>query len=331
MTTVFVLAVAEAQQKPHYTQYIMNQYIINPALTGIENYTDIKFSHRHQWVGLQDAPVTTYFSVHSPIGKKDYRTTATSFEMNGENPRGKNYWQDYVSAEPHHGIGAQVMNDVTGPLSRFSAYLTYAYHRGISPRTSISAGLAAGISNLRLNANKLNFDVPVDPAVSSKGVLNTMRPDINAGVFIYSADYFLGLSAMQVVPQKIEFTDNALKTSDGKFVPHLFLHGGYRFLLGENFNATPSVMLKYIYPLPPQVEGNIKLQYRDLAWAGASYRQGDGIAGMVGLNVSNTFNVGYSYDYTVSRLNTFTRGTHEIMVGFIIGNNYGGLCPKNVW
>ena len=65
-----------AQQKPQYTQYILNNYIINPALTGIENYTDVKLSHRHQWVGFQDAPVTTYFTIHKPIEKQDDRTTA---------------------------------------------------------------------------------------------------------------------------------------------------------------------------------------------------------------------------------------------------------------
>src|ERR1051325_5228707 len=89
-----------AQQKPHYTQYILNQYIVNPALTGIENYTDIKVSHRHQWVGVQDAPVTTYLTAHTPIGKEDYRTTATSFDMDGENPRGQRYWEEYTAAQP---------------------------------------------------------------------------------------------------------------------------------------------------------------------------------------------------------------------------------------
>ena len=110
-----------AQQKPHYTQYVINQYIINPAITGIENYVDLKLSHRHQWVGMQDAPVTTYLSVHGPIGKDDYRTTATSFEISGDNPRGQSYWENYTAAEPHHGIGLQVIKDVTGPLSNFSA------------------------------------------------------------------------------------------------------------------------------------------------------------------------------------------------------------------
>src|SRR5574343_438511 len=162
-----------AQQKPHYTQYILNQYIINPAITGIENYTDIKASHRHQWVGLQDAPITTYFTIHGPIGKKDYRTSATSFRVPGENPRGKNYWQDYTAAEPHHGVGLQVINDRTGPLSRFAVYATYAYHIGISARTSLAAGFGAGFTNISLNTSKLDFIyVPVDPAVGNSGIID---------------------------------------------------------------------------------------------------------------------------------------------------------------
>src|SRR5687767_3375275 len=87
-----------AQQKPYYTQYILNNYILNPAISGIENYTDLKLSYRNQWTGIDGSPVTTYLSVHSPIGKKDYRTTATSFEIPGENPRGRSYWEEYNAA-----------------------------------------------------------------------------------------------------------------------------------------------------------------------------------------------------------------------------------------
>lgn len=321
-----------AQQKPHYTQYILNQYILNPAISGIENYVDVKASHRHQWVGLQDAPITTYFTIHGPLGKKDYRTSATSYRVPGENPRGKNFWQDYTAAEPHHGVGLQVINDRTGPLSRFAAYGTYAYHIGISARTSLAAGFGAGFTNISLNTSKLDFIyVPVDPAVGNSGIINTIRPDFNAGLYLYSADYFVGLSAQQIIPQKVAFSDYAVKTTDGKFVPHLFATAGYRFLLGEDFNLIPSVMVKYMDPIPVQVDFNAKLQYQDLAWVGASYRNGEGFAGMVGVNISNTLNIGYSYDYTTSRLNTVSKGTHEILVGFLLGNKYADWCPKNVW
>ena len=321
-----------AQQKPHYTQYILNQYIVNPALAGIENYTDVKLSHRHQWVGIQDAPVTSYFTIHSPIGKQDYKTTATSFETPGENPRGKNYWEDYTASAPHHGIGLQIIRDVTGPLSNTSAYATYAYHLGLSSQTSLAAGFGVGFNNYSLDVNKLQFsDFQVDPAIYSGGILNNWRMDLTAGLYLYSANYFIGLSAQQVIPQKIDFSNKYVRPQEGRTVPHVFATAGYRFLIGTDFNLIPSLMVKYVDPLPVQVETNFKLQYLDKMWVGASYRYEDGFAGMLGVNVSNTFNVGYSYDYTTSRLNNFSKGTHELVVGFLIGNRYPDSCPRNVW
>ena len=322
-----------AQQKPHYTQYILNQYIINPALTGIENYVDVKLSHRQQWVGLQDAPVTTYVTIHGALNKQDYRTTATSFQVPGENPRGTNYWEQYEAASPHHGLGLQVINDRTGPLNNFSAYATYAYHLGISARTSLAAGFGLGIRKIGLNTSRLDFGSvsPVDPVISSSGELNSIKPDLNAGLYLYSSDYFIGLSAQQIIPQTISFSNNTVVKEEGRTVPHLFATAGYRFLVGEQFNLIPSVMVKYTQPVPVQVEVNAKLQYLDRAWIGASYRQNDGLAAMVGLNIGNAVNVGYSYDYTTSRLNTVSKGTHEIVLGFLLGNKYDDSCPRNVW
>ena len=122
--------------------------------------------------------------------------------------------------------------------------------------------------------------------------------------------------------------------SKGRLVPHLFLTGGYRFLLTEDINATPSLMVKYVNGSSKnnfQVEANIKMQYRDLFWVGGSYRQKDGYAGMLGLNVSNTFNIGYAYDLTTSNLRTVSRGTHEIVLGFVLGNKYSEACPRCNW
>ncbi len=322
-----------AQQNPHYTQYIINQYILNPAITGIENYTDVKVSHRHQWVGLQDAPVTTYFTVHKPIGKQDDRTTATSFEMPGENPRGRSYWQEYQSAKPHHGIGLKVINDRTGPLNRLGGYISYAYHVGISAKTSIAAGFEAGIRNLSLNRSKLDFGSanPIDPAVYNSGEINQVKPDFGTGIYLYSADYFLGVSAQQIITQNIYFSDQRFKTQNSTLVPHLFATAGYRFFLNDDFTALPSVMAKFIRPVPVQFDVNCKVQYRDLFWGGVGFRVNDGFAGMLGLNISNALNIGYSYDYTTSGLNTVSKGTHEIVIGFLLGNKYGDWCPRNVW
>jgi type IX secretion system PorP/SprF family membrane protein len=326
-----VVSTSFAQQRPHYTQYILNNYILNPALSGIENYTDVKMSARDQWVGLNGAPQTFYLSVHGPIGKKDYKTTATSFNMPGQNPRGNAYWENYTASEAHHGIGFFMTSDKTGLYNRFSADVSYAYHLGLSPRTNIAAGFSAGLSKISYDRSKATPVDPNDPAIESSAAnIYKIIPDLNAGIWIYSADYFIGLAAQQIAPQKFSFTD---QTEGFKLLPHIFATTGYRFLLNDDINAIPSIMVKYVVgsPIAPQFDVNVKLQYMDLLWIGGSYRLQDGYAAMVGLNVGNTFNVGYSYDLTTTRLNTVSRGTHEIVLGFLLGNSYKDVCPRNVW
>lgn len=325
-----------AQQRPHYTQYILNNYILNPALSGIENYTDVKISSRDQWVGLKGAPKTAYFSIQAPIGKGDYRTSSTSFQVPGQNPRGKYYWENYTAAEPHHGIGFTMINDKTGSFNRFTANATYAYHLGLSPTMNLSAGFSAGITNISIDKSKQDFSGggdPYDPATgaSISGELNRIRPDLGVGLWLYSKNFFVGLSAQQIIPQKLSFSDDAAFISKGRLIPHLFLTGGVRFMAGEDVNIIPSLMIKYVDGSSKnnfQPEMNLKVQYRDLLWLGGSYRYEDGFAGMAGFNVSNTFNVGYAYDITTTALNTVSRGTHEFMVGFTFGNKYSEKCPR---
>ncbi|MFY8003601.1 MAG: type IX secretion system membrane protein PorP/SprF, partial [Chitinophagaceae bacterium] len=274
-----------AQQRPYYTQYILNNYIINPAVAGIENYTDVKLSHRHQWVGLTDAPVTTYFTIHGSLKRDDYgRETATTVHAPGSNPRGEAYWRDYIAPAPHHGIGFTAINDVTGPISRFAAMATYAYHLSLNAQTNLSFGVSAGISQMRLNTEKLVFYQQNDPSAFGNGQLNTTKPDISVGLWLYGKDYFIGASLQQIISQNLIFSNNTVVSKDsiGRLIPHIFLQAGYRMMLSEDVSFLPSLMVRYIKPLKPGFDVNAKVQYRDLLWVGANYRHEDGFAGMLG-------------------------------------------------
>lgn len=335
-----ITCVASAQQRPYYTQYILNNYIINPAVAGIENYWDVKASHRHQWVGLNGAPVTTYVTLQGPLSKSDMgdRENPTSFHPQGENPRGHVFMENYKSTDPHHGVGLTVLNDKTGPINRFALYGTYAYHLPLNDRVSMSGGVSIGIQNVSLKTDELDFGTayPVDPVVTGSAYVNNIRPDISLGLMFYSAEWFAGVSMQQIIPSKIGFNDgklggDSITLMNGKLVPHTFLQLGYRVLLGDDLSLLPSITAKYINPVPLSFDINLKLQYRDLLWVGASARPDDGFAAMLGLNINSMFNVGYSYDYTTSLLNTVSKGTHEIVIGFLLGNKYGDWCPRNVW
>lgn len=304
-----------AQQLPHYTQYMLNTFIVNPAVAGIENYWDLKASHRHQWAGVNGSPVTTYLTLHGPLKKTDYpQASVTGFDPEGANPRGRAYWETYTVPPTHAGAGLTILDDHTGPLNRFSATATYAHHIGLAPGVSLSAGISLGAQRVSLDASKLDMQDPSDPVIAGSTELGKWRPDVNAGLYLYSSQYFAGVSMQNVAS-----------------TPHLFVTGGYRFWLTEDIGVLPSVMIKYISSLPVGVEVNTKFQYRDKVWLGASYRHQDGIAAMLGVNVNATFNVSYAYDYTTSSLNLTSKGSHEILVGILIGNRYADLCPRNIW
>jgi type IX secretion system PorP/SprF family membrane protein len=331
--TFFCSAALLAQAKPFYTQYILNNYILNPAVTGIENYTDIKLSNRNQWTGINGAPVTTYFSAHAPIGKEDLRTSATSFEIPGSDPRGTRLWQEYTPPDPHHGIGITAMNDKAGYINRWSVNGTYAYHKPLSVKTTLSAGFSGGITSVNLDRTKIEWGSldPNDPAIGiSSGELKKLKPELGAGLWLYSAQYFVGVSVLNIVPGKAKFvTDDKYGTF---YTPNYFLTAGYRFSLTDEIMAMPSVMMQYWKPQLAGYHANLKLQYLDKLWVGGSYRVSDLISGysaMAGINVSNTFNISYAYENaTTSRLRNYTRNTHEIMLGFIIGNKYSQACPR---
>src|SRR5476651_1728464 len=157
-----------AQQRPQYTQYVFNNLLLNPAVTGIENYTDVRAGYRSQWTGLQGAPVTSYLTVSAPIGNDFLNGDATAFPaQGGVNPSSRLYTQNYMAAEPHHGIGFMIVTDQAGPITQTNIDATYAYHLGLTERINLAVGVAAGVSNINLNTNELTLETPFDPAIAN--------------------------------------------------------------------------------------------------------------------------------------------------------------------
>ena len=209
---------ASAQQQPYYTQYIMNNFILNPALAGIENYWDCKVSYRNQWVGLNGAPTTLYLTINTPLGKTayDYETPTTVPDLQAKNLGAKQFLMEYTAPPAHSGIGFTILNDKTGPLSRIAAYGSYAYHVPVGLKTSLSFGLSLGVQEVNVDVNSVDFGQanPVDPAVLGSGYLNKLEPDVNAGLWLSNKSFFVGLSAQQIVPVPIN-SGNGTTASGG--------------------------------------------------------------------------------------------------------------------
>ena len=70
ISLAFMVTGVYAQQLPFTSQYMFNDYLINPAVGGSLDHMPITLSVRSQWAGLEGSPKTQFFSAHSKLGKK---------------------------------------------------------------------------------------------------------------------------------------------------------------------------------------------------------------------------------------------------------------------
>jgi type IX secretion system PorP/SprF family membrane protein len=324
------LQFANAQQKPQYTQYVFNNLLLNPAVTGMENYVDVKTGYRSQWTGLDGAPVTSYLTVSAPFGSDFVQGDAASMSAGNEaNPYSRLYSQNYEAAQPHHGIGFMVVSDQAGPISTTNLDATYAYHLGLTSRLNLSVGVAAGFNHISLNTSMITLpDNPLDPAIGN-GNNSQWKPDLSVGIWAYSSDYYFGVSAQQILPQNLYFSTNNNTVNQNKTVPQYFITGGYKVFVSDDITLLPTALVKVIAPLPLTFDINMKLAFKDRFWIGGSYRNQDSFAGLLGFNISSLINISYSYDYTTSALRTVSNGTHEIVIGLMLNNKDRVLSPRH--
>ncbi len=309
-----------AQQRPQYTQYIFNNYLLNPALSGIENYADVKVGHRAQWSGIENAPKTSFVSAHWSLGDNYLWKNPLSLPEQGDDPMSQNYMQNYTSSPAHHGIGFMAVTDKAGPISRVDGGFTYAYHLQLNGANNLAVGVYAGLSRIALDVNAITLENNLDPALANMSAAQ-LKPDMGLGVWYYGARFFAGASMQQILPQKLSFSNNA-NYDTGKSVPHVFITSGYKLFVDEFISAIPSVMVKRVEGLPISFDMNMKLSYQDKVWLGGSYRKSDSFSAMLGFNLKNFVNLTYAYDLTTSRLNTISNGSHEIVLGFQLNNTY---------
>ncbi|MCC9135778.1 type IX secretion system membrane protein PorP/SprF [Pontibacter silvestris] len=302
---------AVAQQRPQYSQYMLNNYILNPAVTGIEDYADIRLSTRRQWVGLDGAPISYYATAHTPLNKG---TSGTR----------------YHKGLAHHGVGATIHTDKTGPLRNTSLLGSYAYHMPVTRTINVSAGVSAGLIRSTVDNTQLEFTNPNDPLVSG-GNINRNLFDLNLGLWVYAQNFSVGVSGAQLLENAGTVQNDQEGEATLELQRHYFITGAYRFEPTEELDVIPSVMFKLTNSGPTTFDANVRVMYDERFWVGASYRNKDALAAMVGLYISPLLDLSYSYDITTSELNQVSAGTHEIVLGFKLLNNRRIVCPQWIW
>ena len=286
MRKIFILLItissySFAQQLTYNSQYMMNQFLINPAAAGTKNFMPISTSFRQQWAGFNDAPRTQMISAHSKVGE-------------------------------NMGVGGILYNDVTGPMRNIGFQGSYSYHLKLNEKSKLAMGLSVSLTQHVLDGSDFILDNNNDQVLNG-GKQKSFNPDGCFGLFYFGDRYFAGISIPQLIENKLKFGDNI--DNSNRQVRHYYFSGGYKFPVGENFEIEPSVLMKYLPTSPFQFDLNTRLFYKNNLWTGVSYRHNESIVALLGIQ-RDEFCIGYSYDYTLSTIQNYSVGTHELYLEY---------------
>jgi len=317
---VFALAsfIVTSQQLPQVSQYLRNQFMINPAAAGVYDFTDVTLAGRMQWAGLADAPKTTYLSACAPLSSFSSRNKG-KYNPGLRNSSGVSKNPEIKTGKLKHAVGTQVIADQFGAFRNLNFSGTYAIHLPITSSYNLSFGTKIGIMNHSfLQDRAVVADVASDNTyssfVSNNGNVNVLN--VGVGMYFYSNDLFFGISADQLTKDMVSFGSGS-GFYDSRM--HFNVTGGYKIGLGDDYSITPAFLVKYMSPINPTIEGSIQFEYKEWLWTAVSYRHKDALVGMVGMNLSSKFKLGYSFDYTMSDLKQYSSGGHELVLGIMLG------------
>ncbi|AVR45974.1 hypothetical protein C7S20_12320 [Christiangramia fulva] len=278
-----------AQQDPQYTQYMYNTEIINPAYAGSREALSFAGLYRSQWVGLDGAPDTFTFSVHSPIKIKNV------------------------------GLGLSLVHDEIGPSQETYANIDYSYTIWTSAYGRLAFGLKTGFNVVNIDYSKLN--VAQEGDIFDNNINNRIRLQIGTGIYYYTDKFYVGLSAPNLIESKY-FDEESLGNPDAYVFSrekiHLYLMSGYVFDLSPDVKFKPATLMKAVAGAPLQVDVSANFLIYDKLSLGAAWRWSAALSALVGFQLSDELMLGFAYDQETTELAKYNNGSFEFYLRYEI-------------
>lgn len=296
--------VGHAQQDPTFTNYHFNALVFNPAYAGSNEHLTLNLSHRQQWLGFEDAPVTQTLCAHTPL--KNERV----------------------------GLGFSLTNDQVGPGGATDLSAAYAYRMqvGASKKYKLAVGLQASVANWRGRFSEITVEQSDDPSFAQNR--SRWLPNFGAGAYLYGEKFYLGLGVPRLLEQDLRKTKEDTEALYAKNYRHLYLTAGAAFpLSGNQIVLRPSFLLQSSGFLsdkngqdigaPMSANLGASVLFRQLFWVGTSYRTAlsgksspDAANVWFAWSLRNGMRFGAAYDITLSKLRLASSNSFEIMLGY---------------
>lgn len=272
-----------AQQDAQYTQYMYNTNNVNPAYAGTRNTLSVFGLYRTQWVGMNGAPDTGAFSIHSPAGER-------------------------------LGLGLSFVQDKIGISQESTISADISYTIPLSETYNLSYGMKATAHLLSVDYNLLNAQSPND-VVLANNIERKLFPNIGAGIYLYSDKFYVGASIPNLLETKHYENDNGQVSVATERI-NGYLITGYVFDLSSNVKFKPAALAKVVKGAPLQVDVTGNFLFNDRFTLGAAWRWSAAWSALAGFQINRSWFIGYAYDRETTQLRKYNSGSHEIFLRY---------------
>lgn len=308
-----------AQQFPIFTQYWTNKFLLNPAIAGHEGYTSINLSARKQWAGLDDSPGTVALSAQSRIVKQSYASRKKSVRRR----------RSSMSKNGNVGFGGYLFNDDLGAFNKMGFQATYAYHLALR-NSQLSFGTSLLGLQYKINKSEVNLEVQGDDLISLTDDGYVL--DANFGAYFSAKNIYAGFSLQNLFESYFKL--NNREGSEVRLERQYLLMAGYRYDVIDFVYFEPSFNFKFSENVVSQIDINLTTYFKENYWGGFAYRSGSSskiatetLGGrgssliLYGGARIDKFFFGYSIDYSLSSIQSYSYGSHEAMIAVRFGDN----------
>lgn len=278
---------ANAQQTPMFTHYMYNTLLVNPAYAGSRDALTITALNRSQWVDFGGAPITQTLSMHTPLRSE------------------------------HIGLGLSILNDKIGPTNNTSAVIDFSFIMNLTKKSKLALGLSGGVNIFRANLSTLELTEQNDP-VFINDINNLVTPNFGFGAYYSRERFYAGVSVPNLLENSYsEISQPNGNTLIGKEQRHYFFIAGALFNLSPNLALKPTTLVKMTAAAPIQADLTASFIINKKFLLGAMYRTGDALGALVGLNITDQFHLGYSFDWSYGlKTGKYNNGSHELMLRY---------------
>jgi type IX secretion system PorP/SprF family membrane protein len=288
-----------SQQDPVTSHYMFNTLTYNPGNAGTSGQICATALSRQQWVGFKGAPTTTIFNISAPV---------SPFNISS-------------------GVGLLVESDNIGFDKDINLSATYSYILEVGTGR-LGIGINLGMLNKTLNpaweipSGDIHTPASGDPLIPETKE-SFVAFDAGLGFYYRTDKYYAGLSVTHINQPRIKYSKGTPYVSR-----NYYFTAGYTLQLpNPSLEFMPSV---FAFSDGKVVQFSVAslIRYNKKVWGGVSYRAGDALIGMIGLELYNGLRLGYAYDFTLSDIRKSSSGSHEFMVNYCFDLSLGKSSSK---